>query len=494
MRLKATGNRTFAAVAVVLLMGALGTLPADANCGNASVISWSNGNFTGCGPAAEGFAWVHHMAVQRRSNANTALSTTTSGNDSGYYDPAAIVIPGAVAGDYLINTDFGNLGWDGCVTNTDLVENDGSNCITAGTTSFAPLNFIISGPSAGNPNIAVAAVLSVDYLECLSYHEFGQAGLAPVDGDPCFGGDCFGLAGVPVQCQPIPRPTFATVGSCAAGGCTHTLNNSTRTAAVPPIVDDCQVGFTRQLNCTGPAGDPRGLDGGLQLMFRRDACGAAPVERRVYGPYATTANALAPTNWLPFSSEDGNLNGILDVGEDGTHGGATNGVLDPVFFSRTAADTKQVFVPALTGATDCLYFGTALRVDPGAVLAFGVQHEPVLSRHVSVNTNPVILATATPASDRVIDLVASKTSGKANVSWNTSLELTVAGFNVIGTKKNGGEVQLNSSLIPAKKGTTGEGASYSASFGAGDLKGSTAVIVEVVKTNGAKERFGPASF
>jgi hypothetical protein len=99
-----------------------------------------------------------------------------------------------------------------------------------------------------------------------------------------------------------------------------------------------------------------------------------------------------------------------------------------------------------------------------------------------------------PAADKVVNLRASKASGKANVSWDTSAELTTVGFNLIGAKKNGGSVQMNTSLIQAKQGTTGESASYSIDLSSRDLKGSTGVYVELVKTNGAKERFGPASF
>jgi hypothetical protein len=80
------------------------------------------------------------------------------------------------------------------------------------------------------------------------------------------------------------------------------------------------------------------------------------------------------------------------------------------------------------------------------------------------------------------------------VNWDTGVELTTAGFNLIGTKKGGNDVQLNSSLIAAKEGTTGKGASYSATFDANQMKGSTLVYVEIVKTDGTKQRFGPASF
>jgi len=118
----------------------------------------------------------------------------------------------------------------------------------------------------------------------------------------------------------------------------------------------------------------------------------------------------------------------------------------------------------------------------------------VVTPVVSVNQYPLSLDTATPAADRIINLTASKAVGKVNVSWDTTAELSTAGFNLIGVKKSGGQVQINSALIPAQEGTSGAGASYSINLGPRDLKGSTAVYVELVKTSGAKELFGPASF
>jgi hypothetical protein len=196
-------------------------------------------------------------------------------------------------------------------------------------------------------------------------------------------------------------------------------------------------------------------------------------------------------NFMPLSREDLNLNGVLDAGEDGANGGVANGVLDQVALARGVA--TPVFIPRIGGAIDCIYLGAAFRVDPNAVNLFSVQHEPVISQYVSMNSRPVA-AGATPVADRVVNVKVAKKFGKMDISWDTSAEFTTVGFNLIGTKRNGRDVQLNAQLIPAKNGTTGDGASYSVSVSAGALKGSTAVYVEIVKTNGAKERFGPASF
>ena len=118
----------------------------------------------------------------------------------------------------------------------------------------------------------------------------------------------------------------------------------------------------------------------------------------------------------------------------------------------------------------------------------------VLSPEVSVNPTPVFAGNATPVADLITTIHASKRQGKGTVDWETGIELTTAGFNVIGVGKNGMERKLNGSLIAAKEGTTGRGASYSATFDAGQLKGSSSVFVEIVKLDGSRERFGPADF
>ena len=151
----------------------------------------------------------------------------------------------------------------------------------------------------------------------------------------------------------------------------------------------------------------------------------------------------------------------------------------------------------MTGATDCIFLGMAIGLDNNQKFVNPptntIAGEMVLSPVVSVNPNP-IRPSWTPVSDQVIELRAGRTGGKGSVEWTTGIELTTAGFNVIGTKKGGGgEVKLNDRLIAAKEGTTGRGATYTLVFDARKLKGSTSVYVEIVKNDGSKERFGPAS-
>ncbi|HEV8337333.1 MAG TPA: hypothetical protein VGR67_13025 [Candidatus Polarisedimenticolia bacterium] len=475
------GKKILVLVAAAALALAASARPASAVCADSVPLNQSVGQFTGCGTAPEAFFWLHHMGVQRAVNSNTSANTTAGGVDSGIASFAGM-LSNTGGENYVIGGNWGNFGTDGCVSNVDVQETDVS-CATGGNT-VGVTDFMISGKSSSNPNLAKVAVLSVDANELLQAYFFEQAGALSIDGDPC-GGDAFQTKEPPdTACGTIPQPgVFPVAGSCTTAGCNVNITAAARTI---PILDDCAVAASKAINC------PRNLDGGLQLMYKRGACGvgAFPAgDTRALAAYPASGTSTVATNYSPYFPQDLNLNGILDAGEQ---------AFAPVILasnSPTSTQLSNMFVPKIAGATDCLFFALALRVDPGAVLALGVQHQPVYSQFVSVNaTAGVNLATGTPASDRVLNLVASKTSGKANVSWDTTAELTVAGFNLIGTKKSGGEVQLNSSLIPAKKGTTGEGASYSADLKAGDLKGSTAVFVEVVKTNGAKERFGPASF
>ena len=53
---------------------------------------------------------------------------------------------------------------------------------------------------------------------------------------------------------------------------------------------------------------------------------------------------------------------------------------------------------------------------------------------------------------------------------------------------------MNSTLIAARKLFGGEGAHYSIALNAEDLKGVSAVQLEVLKGDGARERFGSVRF
>ena len=527
MRLKVLVSRTLAVSAVVLLAWGISVMPTYANCSNPLGMSYTGKTFVGCGNFAEAYWWVYKLGVQRgiSSTATTGSSIGTGGVDSGFYTGLLTSVGGGVYA-MASTANWGNAGVDGCIINTDLAEADAANCNTGGEGSNPVSNWIISGRNSTDSYLAQAAVLSVDFGEPYGSPEFAQCGALSIDGDPC-GADADAVAAGDTTCQTIPRPVFASLGTAGTDGTTFTLTTPLPTNVVP-IVDDCNVAMSRDVTTTSMvnygANCPRDLDGGFQLMYRRDSCSVKPLDTHVYGPLpglcpgtsclcvasgnpfacctglntGCIGNRTATTLWKPFYPEDLNYDGVLAVsGEDGTHGNPANGLLDPVIFSRTTANNVSVWVQKIPLAADCIYLGLALRADPHPVSLIGtttVAHEVVYSPFLSMNTNPINAAGATAAADRVMNIAAGKSAGKANVSWDTSLELSVAGFNLIGVKKGGASVQMNASLIPAKNGTTGESASYSVSLKSGDLKGSTAVYVELVKTNGAKERFGPASF
>jgi len=342
-------------------------------------------------------------------------------------------------------------------------------------------------------------VLSVDFNEFFGAHVLDNAGGPAGDGDPC-GGDAFSSNPVDVSCSAIPVPAVTGVvpGSCSSTGCSISLAIGDVSALVADsMLDDCNVAEDKATNC------PRNLYQGRVLLYKHGACtagtGAGPDRRAwVYPASPATGTLAVAGNFTVYSVEDGNLNGVLDAGEDGTGGGVVNSALDPFVIPGTTTASTSVRVPAVAGASDCIYFALGIQVDAGGQSVnpptntiFG---EKAISPVVSVDTVPVRAGTGTPVTDVVGSINASKSQGKGTVIWSTGIETMTAGFNVIGTKKNGGETKLNGSLIAAKEGTTGKGASYTATFDAAQLKGSTSVFVEIVKTDGSKERFGPASF
>lgn len=450
-------------------------------------------SFEQCGPSAVAFSWFHGRAVQRIIASESNLGTQASGHDSGPNQTLAEAMfidgpnGGAANGSYLGSPTFYNPGWDGCIANIPE-----SPAACTGGPNLGVLDFVVAGVDPAAPNIARMAVLSVDWNEVLTGHLLDNAGAPVVDGNPC-GDDAFSGIPIPVNCTPIPVPAITGMSSTIAGANIQLQIGST---AGIPILDDCLIAEDKAVNC------PRNLYVGRVLMFKHGACTpgtASGFDRRVWvypaPPASGTLNVLP--NWLVFSNEDGNLNGVLDAGEDGTHGGALNGVLDPFIIPGLDPANTSAFVPAVPGSTDCIYLALAIGLDdnhlainPPANTLLG---EMVISPEVSINPLPVH-----PSSISVGDLItsirASKRQGKGTVDWETGIELTTAGFNVIGTKKNGAEVKLNESLIAAKEGTTGRGGSYSATFDAGQLKGSSSVFVEIVKIDGSRERFGPADF
>jgi len=446
-----------------------------------------------------------------------------------FTDPATgQVVPNS----WQANTDFGNQDVDGCI----FTFTESAVACTSGGQDFGVFDYVMAGIDPAQPNIARMGAISVDFNETFQAWLVDNAGAPVADGNPC-GNDAVSI-GPDIPCSPIPVPQITGVQSCSPTGCTlNVLAPDVATLKNQSILDDCAVAETFATNCGGNgqckgAGSPaacctgvgtgtcvgsktpgaRNLYQGRVLAFKHGACNvsaAAAFDRRTYvmpGPIASGTQVVSP-NFIPFSREDANLNGVLDAGEDGTNGGATNGRLDP-FILKLAADpdptggtnaiTVQVPIPVVTGANDCIFLGMGILLDSGGRAAdpantiFG---ESVITPAISLNTNPIRAGSATPVSDQVIDIIASKTGGKGKVDWTTGIELTTAGFNVIGTKKGGGgEIRLNSALISPKEGTTGKGATYSLTFDGGQLKGSSTIYIEVVKTNGSKERFGPASF
>jgi hypothetical protein len=492
MRLKWSKGISLLAVAAMISMIPSGL--ALANCTNQGIVVLQGvtNHIVNCGPAPTTFIWMHGRGVQGVIGSDIGTvnqGNTITGHDSGNRSGLGETFSDFGAPEeYLASGDPGNPGWDGCIQN--LPEPQG--CV-AGGANYGPMDYVMAGVDPAFPNIAKMFAVSVDFNEILNGWLVDQAGAANIDGNSC-GENA--LAGNPANfsCAPIPVPMI-TGSSPAAGGVN--INLSIGSTAGIQILDDCLIAEDRATNC------PRNLYVGRVLMYRHGGCtsaGAATLSRNTFVYPATPASGTlnVTDRWSVYSVEDGNLNGVLDAGEDGSNGGTANSVLDPFVIAGTNAATPIVRVPTVSGATDCIFFGLAIGLDnnklginPAPSTIFG---EMVLSPMVTLNPNPVRSGTGTPVADLVTVIHANKSQGKGIVDWETGIEMSTAGFNVIGTKKGGAEVKLNGSLIAAKEGTSGKGATYSVTFDAGQLKGSSAVFVEIVKTDGSKERFGPVSF
>jgi hypothetical protein len=347
--------------------------------------------------------------------------------------------------------------------------------------------------SIPSPNVARIAVLSVDFNEFFQVHVLDNAGALAVDGDAC-NGDAFSFLQVPVNCAPIPAPTLiSSTGDDLGVNVTLGLGD---TSGIP-ILDDCAIAETRSTNC------PRNLYAGRALVYKRGTCDPGEVstfDRRVYVYPAIPppGTATIDANWRMFSPEDQNYNDALDPGEDGSSGGLVNGQLDRILAAGTSPTTLSFRASRALDGLDCLYFGMALGldanhlpIDPAASTLLG---EMVLSPMVSVNPVPIGIAGGVAPSDLITELTGTKIPGGAKVSWITSNERMTAGFYVFGLKRNGREILLNSTLIPAKEGTTGKGASYSMTFDSSQLKGCHAVDVELIMSDGSRTRYGPTRY
>lgn len=98
------------------------------------------------------------------------------------------------------------------------------------------------------------------------------------------------------------------------------------------------------------------------------------------------------------------------------------------------------------------------------------------------------------ASPGVESLRATKKGSSVEVTFSTSSELGLMGFNVYaGGKAKGGELKLNSGLVAAK-GVGGAGALYNLSYAIAAFKGNHSVIVEAVLSDNTTLRAEPVDF
>src|SRR5262249_12312040 len=152
----------------LLLVGALCLVApagrAYANC-DGPIFHGVTSSFEQCGPSAVAFAWFHGRGVQRIiQNSNNAATVGIWGSDSGILQTQAdnMLVDGptpggASAGSYTGNTDFNNLGYDGCIKNiTDGACKCATGC-TPGAVDFGVLDFAIGGVEAAAPNIGKVA-------------------------------------------------------------------------------------------------------------------------------------------------------------------------------------------------------------------------------------------------------------------------------------------------------------------------------------------------
>jgi len=484
MRMRASG--IFGLALAVAVAGILATTPGHANCGVPTAIFLAFATYydqAGDNPYI--FFWGHHVAKQGILGHN-AYTAGPWGNDSGHISNGVLsrfLAPGGAGepGQYVVFWDWNNYGEDGCIL---LNQESDISCWT--TLPTLPVHDQVLAYNDPATLQGYAHVLSVDGNEPSQFWVLDQAGAPSIDGNAC-GDDPFSYNYTPFVPGPMPVPAITSLVGCDTTGCTF---NVTVGSHGVPILTDCEVAASKAINCTGPVGDPRNLYGGRQLFVKRAPCDATDAsnigtfEARTY--IFDEVLETVTLGFVPYAPQDLNLNGIVD-GTEVAH--------VPVVLTGNDAMAVPVFIPRIAGATDCAYLGVGLLLDnaPDAA-ACGGACAKVVTPVVSVNPAPLVLDSATPVADQVINLAASKTAAEANVSWDTTAELSTAGFNLIGVRKNGGQVQLNSALIPALEGTTGESASYSINLGARDLKGSTAFYVELVKISGDRELFGPAAF
>jgi len=414
---------------------------------------------------------------------------------------------------------------------------------------LAATDFVIAGKDPANPSGSVVFFGSVDLNECSQAYALDSLGATAGNGSPCpgAGSDC-DRVGPSFSCVPVVFPTII--------GATSGTNSTTFTLSLPgqttpiPYRDDCDVASSRSVNC------PRDLDAGRVLMFRRGVCGTVPPSDGVLSTAAgvrlwhafdptdtdyngnsgvpgTTPNPISATlgtanctlpgpcpnrfNGAPHTTQIAvasgtgrcvtNATGVISATTCTSDAGCVtagtscdlqkgrcinplNGQQGPAVCSPTIPCPGTIF----TACADCLYLGLAAAGDASPAAGSTQWIAP----YISINaTNPIDLKLsapgATPATDRVVNLAAVKTGGKASLSWDTTAELSTSGFKVMGQRKTGAQFPIGPSLIEATGKTDGQSYHYSVDLSGGDLKGATKIFIVVVHPSGPDETFGPAN-
>jgi hypothetical protein len=159
-----------------------------------------------------------------------------------------------------------------------------------------------------------------------------------------------------------------------------------------PILDDCEVAHSKAINCRGPVEDRRYLFGGSGIFFKKAPCDTPPSDTRTYIMEPDPDTPSVTPNFIAYSFEDANLDGILDPGEDGLDGGNVNGRLDPSILHDSdleadgLSETLRIFLPATSPEAECIYLGVGLYLDARPILG-----EPVVTPLVSINPDPIVL-------------------------------------------------------------------------------------------------------
>jgi hypothetical protein len=481
------------AAAVFLLLSA----PSYANCGAPQSVT--SGDLTGqtmylsCGKQAIGQMWAHRNALWNKTNGSTA--GVTDGQDQGAGPNNAVP---EVAGDpnnvnYSFIGNWQNAGTDGCIQNV----NEGSNAPCTGGTDLPPTNWVIAGRDPANPTQVRAMFGSVD-LNSLGQAWFCDNAGAASAGDHC-GADPLNT-GAQVTCGTVPSPAITSFAPPAGGHVIYQVNFPVQSV---PYVDDCAIAESSGVNC------PRNLNAGRVLMVRRGPCfGGTPVNNLAVNYTEAGTGSSRAELWHPYNAGDANYDGFPD---------ATPTTPNAIALVPATNTTQPVDITLLASATpgldDCLYLGTAAAADASPLAGFTPWLAPyvAMERHSAIPLCQFVCPNgscataagqpcpqggtsasntgATPAPDKVLGLVATKTgSNKINVAWSTSGEETVSKLTLVGNRTNG-TVDIRN--VELKGG--GLGGNYSVDLTSGDLKGAKKVSVIVTYNNGSKASFGPVA-